>query len=475
MSCCNVNPEKQYDLIIVGGGSAAFAAAIKADNQEIKTLVVNGGLPIGGTCVNVGCIPSKILIRAGESIHKASASPFRGVKPNKPNINFGEIIRQKAELVTDMQQRKYMDILKGLSCVKLIEGYATFIGDRTIEVEGEQYEGLKIIIATGATTYIPKIEGLDTVPYLTNETLFDLEEQPESLIILGAGYIALEIAQAYARMGTKVTIVQRSESILSKEAKDLTDELRKYMEADGIEFLTNSTTNKIWKDGNKIKVEFKNPSNTAIIDSSHLLVATGTKPNTDKLALDKIGVKVNEKGHVLVDSYLQTSNPDVFAVGDVTNLPAFVYTAAYEGGLALQNAFYNPKQEVNFKGLSWVVFTDPQVAGIGMDEKQAEEKGIPFHVTVLPLTEVPRSIAALDTRGFIKLIRNPETDFLLGARILAPEGSELSMEISLAIKYNIPVHELIATFHPYLTLSEGIKLAAMSFTMDVKKMSCCAA
>lgn len=474
MGCCNVNPDNQYGLIIVGGGSAAFAAAIKANEQEVKTLMVNGGLPLGGTCVNVGCVPSKFLIRAAESLHRATHSSFNGITLNKPTIDFKQVIQQKRNLVAAMQQRKYVDLLEGLPYVKVIDGFAKFIGDRTIEVEGEQYEGLKIIIATGAATFIPPIEGLDTVPYLTNITLFELEKLPQSLVILGAGYIALEIAQAYNRFGTKVTILQRSSTILSKQSKDVSDEIKKHLTDDGITILTDTSINKVWKDGDAIKVNYNHNGSNDTVSASHILVATGIKANTASLDLDKTGVTTDEKGYVAVDNYLRTSHPDVFAVGDVTNLPAYVYTAAYEGAIALQNAFYNPKQKVDFTTLPWVVFTDPQVAGVGMDEQEAEEKGIPYQSTILPLTEVPRSIAAMDTRGFIKLIRNTETDLLIGARIVAPEGSELAMEISLAIKYKIPVHELVSMFHPYLTLSEGIKLAALSFTMDVKKMSCCA-
>lgn len=475
MGCCNVNPENQYDVIIVGGGSAAFAAAIKANDQEIKTLMVNAGLSLGGTCVNVGCVPSKFLIRAAESVHRASHSSFRGITTAKPQIDFQQVIQQKRELVADMQQRKYVDLLQGLPYVKVVDGFAKFVGDRTIEVDGEQYEGLKVIIATGASTFIPPIEGLDAVPYLTNISLFELEELPRCLVILGAGYIALEIGQAYNRFGTKVTILQRSATVLSKQAKDVSDEISKHLTDEGITILAETTINKVWKDGESIKVNFNHNGTNNTVTASHLLIATGIKANTEGLDLEKVGVKTDAKGHVIVNEFLTTTNPDIYAVGDVTNLPAYVYTAAYEGGLALQNAFYHPKQKVDFTALPWIVFTDPQVAGVGMDEKEAEEKGIPYQATTLPLSEVPRSIAALDTRGFIKLIRNTETDLLIGARIVAPEGSELAMEISLAIKFKIPVRELVSMFHPYLTLSEGIKLAALSFTMDVHKMSCCAA
>lgn len=474
MGCCNVNPDNQFELIIVGGGSAAFAAAIKANDQQIRTLMVNGDLPLGGTCVNVGCVPSKFLIRAAESIHKATYSSFNGITLKKPTIDFKQIIKQKKELVANMQQRKYVDLLEGLPNVKLIEGHAKFIGDRIIDVEGEQYEGLKLIIATGASTLVPSIEGLDTIPYLTHITLFELDELPQSLVILGAGYIALEIAQAYNRFGTKVTILQRSSTILSNQSKDVSDEIKKHLGDDGITILTETSINKVWNEGDLIKVAYNQNGFNNTITASHLLVATGTKANTASLDLDKIGVKTNEKSHVIVDKYLRTNHPDVFAIGDVTNFPAYVYTAAFEGGIAVNNAFNSKKQNVDFSVLPWVVFTDPQVAGVGIDEKEAEENGIPYQATTLQLSEVPRNIAALDTRGFIKLIKNSETDLLIGARIVATEGSELAMEISLAIKYKIPVHELVAMFHPYLTLSEGIKLAALSFTMDVKKMSCCA-
>lgn len=475
MSCCSVDKEKKFDLIIIGGGSAAFAAAIHADSMKVSTLMINGGLPFGGTCVNVGCVPSKFLIRAAESIHHASSSNFNGVTAFKPSVNFAEIIQQKTALVADMQQHKYLDLLPGLPHLKVIEGKAKFAEKNFIEVNGELYEGYKIIIATGASTLVPEINGINDVPFLTNTTLFELAQQPQSLIILGAGYIALEIAQAYQRMGTKVTILQRSESILSKEAKDVTDELEKHLTAEGITIITGSTVNKVWKEGNNIKLYYTNAQKeTDTLEASHIVVATGTKGNTAELGLEKLGIETTERGLIKVDDLLQTSAEDVFAIGDVTTNPPFVYTAAYEGGKAVVNAFKPHHKQADFSVLPWVVFTDPQVAGVGIDEREAEQKGIPHQVTTFYLKDIPRSIVALDTRGFIKLIRNPENDLLLGARIVAPEGGELLMQLSLMIKYRIPLKEIVGMFHPYLTLSEGVKLAAMSFTTDVKKMSCCA-
>ncbi|WP_121354326.1 mercury(II) reductase [Flavisolibacter nicotianae] len=475
MDCCNVDTKNKFDLIIIGGGSAAFAAAIHADSMKLSTLIINDGLPLGGTCVNVGCVPSKFLIRAAESIHRAAALNFDGVTTAKPTINFAKIIKQKEDLVKDLQQHKYIDLLPGLQYVKVIEGRAKFEEKNKVEVNGEVYEGAKIIIATGATTHIPDIDGIYDVPYLTSKTLFELEQQPQSLIILGAGYIALEIAQAYQRMGTKVTIIQRSQSVLSKETKDITNELEKLLTAEGITIHTGSTVNKVWKERNKIKVFYTNAQKeTDILEATHIVVATGTKGNTADLDLGKIGIEITEKGLIKVDDLLKTSAEDVFAIGDVTTNPPFVYTAAYEGGKAVVNAFKLHQKQTDFSVLPWVVFTDPQIAGVGIDEREAEEKGIPHQVTTFYLKDIPRSIVALDTRGFIKLIRNPENDLLLGARIVAPEGGELLMQLSLMIKYKIPLKEIVGMFHPYLTLSEGVKLAVMSFTTDVKNMSCCA-
>jgi mercuric reductase len=475
MDCCSVDKKRKFDLIIIGGGSAAFAAAIHADSMKVSALMINSGLPFGGTCVNVGCVPSKFLIRAAESIHHASASNFNGVTAGKPAISFAEIIKQKTALVNDMQQRKYMDLLPGLTHLKVIEGRAKFIEKNIVDVNGELYEGYKIIIATGATTLIPEINGINDIPYLTSKTLFELEQQPQAIIILGAGYIALEIAQAYQRMGTKVTIIQRSESILSKEAKDVTDELEKHLTDEGITIHTATKVNKVWQEGDNIKVSYTTSANeTEAIEGSHIVVATGTKGNTEELGLEKTGIETTERGLIKVDELLRTSAKDIFAIGDVTTNPPFVYTAAYEGGKAVTNAFKAQHKQADFSVLPWVVFTDPQVAGVGIDEREAEEEGIPHQVTVFHLKDIPRSIVALDTRGFIKLIRNPENDLLLGARIVAPEGGELLMQLSLMIKYKIPLKEIIGMFHPYLTLSEGVKLAAMSFTTDVKKMSCCA-
>ena len=467
----------KYDLIIVGGGSAAFSAAIKAEGLGLTTLMVNGGLDFGGTCVNVGCVPSKNLIRAAETVYHATHSNFKGVKPKGADIDFKQVIKDKKELVSELQQQKYMDVVSDYKKLTMLKGWAKFVDTNTILVDGkDKYSATNIIIATGATTNIPNIEGLNEVGYLTNVSLFDLEEKPESLTIMGAGYIGLEIAMAYNRLGVKVRIIEFTDRPLRTQTKDITDVLEVQMKSEGIEFLPNFRAFKFEKEGDNTIIHCKCPDGTTtqLIEKGKILVATGTKPNTSKLGLENIDLKRTERGHIVVNEKMETNIPNIYAVGDVANTPAFVYTAATEGNTAVNNAFSLSKSSVDYSSLPWVVFTDPQIAGAGMDEIEAEAKGIPFEVSKLDLIHVPRALAAQDTRGFIKLIRNTETDKLIGGRVIAPEGGELIQQLSMAIKFGITVKDLAESFYPYLTLSEGIKLAAITFGKDVSKLSCCA-
>ena len=471
------NIPKQYDLIIIGGGSAAFSAAIKAESLGLSTLMVNGGLDLGGTCVNVGCVPSKNLIRAAETAHHAQHSNFSGIKPKGVDINFKQIIQDKKQLVATLQQKKYLDVVSDFENLTIIKGWAEFVDNKTILVDGkDRYKALKFLIATGSSTNIPNIEGLDGTPYLTNISLFDLEEMPESLTIMGAGYIGLEIAMAYNRLGAKVRIIEFTDRVLRSQTPDISEELEKNMRNEGIEILPNFRAVKFEKQGNDTIIHCKCPdgSTTQIIEKGKIVVATGTIANTAQLGLNNIGLQLDKNGRIEVNEKMETNISNIYAAGDVTNTPSFVYTAANEGNLAVVNAFSGENKKVDYSALPWVVFTDPQIAGAGLDEVQAEAQNIPFEISKLELKDVPRAIAANDTRGFIKLIRNPETDKLIGARVIAPEGGELIQQLSMAIKYGITVKELAENLYPYLTLGEGIKLAAITFGRDVATLSCCA-
>lgn len=471
------NPESNYDLIIIGGGSAAFSAAIRSESLGLSTLIVNSGLGFGGTCVNVGCVPSKNLIRAAETAYNSKHSNFGGIKPKGVEIDFAQVINDKNKLVASLQQKKYIDVVSDFQHLKMITGWAEFMDENTILVDGkEKYKALKFIIATGASTNIPKIDGLNDIDYLTNATLFNLEEKPESMTIMGAGYIGLEIAMAYNRLGVKVRIIEFTDRVLRTQTPDISEALEKQMRYEGIEIHPNFRAVKFEQKGNETIIHCKCPdgSLTQIVENGKIVIATGIKANVDRLGLNNIALELTKNMQVEVNEKMETNIPNIYAAGDVTNTPAYVYTAAYEGKIAVENAFTEADSKADYSSLPWVVFTDPQVAGTGLDEAQAADQNIPYEVTKLELKDVPRAMVANDTRGFIKLIRHTNSDKLIGARVIAPEGGEIIQQLSMAIKYGITIKELSENFYPYLTLSEGIKLAAITFGKDISKLSCCA-
>lgn len=475
--CCAIeksSTQGPLHLAILGGGSAAFAAALRASELGAHATMINDGLPIGGTCVNVGCVPSKTLIRAAEAHHRALHHHFSGIESQSRVADFQAVVSQKRQLVEELRQHKYINLIPDIPNLRLVKGQGHLVAPNTVEANGERITADRILIATGATPSVPQVPGLSETGYLTSETAFELEELPESLIVLGGRYIALECGQMFARLGSKVTILQRSSRILPTESPDLTDMLTKYLGQEGIEVVTGVATREVCREGSRVIVEVTANGIPKTFRAAHILVATGRKPNTQGLGLEQLGIEVDSRGFLRVAETLETNVSGTYGAGDVIGEPMFVYTAAYEGALAAENALAGSSRLRDYSALPWVIFTDPQVAGVGLDQGQAKERGIDADVAILPLTQVPRSLVARDTRGFIKLIRDRQTDKLIGARILAPEGSELLMEIAFAIKFGIPAHKIASSFHPYLTLSEGIKLAAISFEKDVSKLSCCA-
>lgn len=475
-SCCATSSDdvRKYDLIIIGGGSAGFAAAIQAHELGKTVLMVNAGT-IGGTCVNVGCVPSKTLIRAAGALHRGRHHSFAGIDGKAALVDFASVIRQKDELVSQLRQAKYVDVLKAYDRVELIEARAQMESPRSLRVGGHVYEGGSILVVTGSRPLLPDIPGLAESAPLDSTSAFELTRLPESLIVLGGRYIALEIAQMFSRLGSRVTILQRSERILPTEDADLTDALTGYLRNEGLHIETSVRIAGVKREDSRVVVHARVGDEDREFTAEHILCATGRRANTENLGLEEVGVRLSEKGEILVDEYLQTSQPGIFAAGDVIGEPAFVYTAAYEGRLAAANALGPERQKRDYRALPWVIFSDPQVAGVGLNELEAARAGIEVDVAKLDLKNVPRALAARDTRGFIKLLRRRGTDELIGARILAPEGGEQIMEAALAIRHGIGVSELASAFHPYLTQAEGIKLCAQTFGKDVARLSCCSA
>ena len=462
-----------FDLVVIGSGGAAFAAAIKASDLGATIAVLERGT-VGGTCINVGCVPSKALIRAAESLHCAQQTPFAGIAVRGELTDFSKLVAQKDKLVEEMRQTKYIDNLRGLPNVTLFKGQAAFTGKDTLRVADKTIRAGRFVIATGANPTIPNIRGLADSGFLTSTTVMELTEVPAELLVLGGRYIALELAQMFSRLGSRVTIIQRSAHILPTEDDDLTDELAIYLREEGLTIVTNAQTESVRRNGRGYLLEVNVGGEQHTFEGTHLLAATGRRPNTEDLELERIGASVVPDDTLVVDDYLETTVPGVYGAGDVIGNPAFVYTAAYEGALAAENALTGARRKRDYKALPWVVFTDPQVAAVGLNERRAAEAGIAVDVAKLPRSYLSRALTAQDTRGFIKLIKERGSDRLLGASILAPEAGDIIVEPALAIRHGIGMSELVAAFHPYLTQAEGIRLAAQTFEKDVSKLSCCA-
>ena len=462
-----------FDLAILGGGSAAFAAARRAADLGARVLMVNDG-PIGGTCVNVGCVPSKTLIRAAENHHAHGTSRFRGLKAEPGCADFGELIREKAELVTALRQAKYVDVLAELSNVELVRGRARVAGRHEVAVGESVFRADKILVATGARPARPPIPGLAGAGVWDSTSAMEATELPRRLVVLGGRYVALELGQMFARLGSRVTLVQRSAHILPEEDADLASALTGYLSEEGIEVLTARQVVGVAREGAGYRVELQRDGVAEELRADAVLSALGRAPNTDGLGLEAMGVALDSSGAIAVRDDLETSVPGIYAAGDVIGEQLYVYAAAYEGALAAENALTGAATPRDYTGIPWVIFTDPQVAGVGLNEREAAAAGVAVDVSLLPLSQVPRALAARDTRGFVKLLRARGEDRLVGARILAPEGGEQIIAASLMIKFGLPVSRVARHFHPYLTQGEAVKIAALGFERDVAKLSCCA-
>ena len=470
--CCAPRDKASYDLIVIGAGSAGFSAAITAAEQGVRVALIGYGT-IGGTCVNVGCVPSKTMIRAAGALHGArAASRFQGITGEAHISDWRALIADKDELVTTLRNKKYIDLLSAYETIDYIEGaariteYGVIVGDRSIYAE-------KTIIATGSSVSVPQIPGIEETLYLTSTTALELEQLPKSLMVAGGGYIGCELAQMFARAGTKVSIVTRSRLIPEVEP-EISEALTEYFEAEGIVVRRGLKYVRTEKSVEGVSLTISVDGQEQTLNAEHLLLTTGRNANTGSLGLEEAGIETLPNGGIVVDDRMRTSKPGVYAAGDVTGRDQFVYMTAYGAKLAAKNALNCNSHVYKNAAMPWVVFTDPQVAGAGLSERQAKEAGFNVKTSIAPLDQVPRALAARDTRGLIKLVADADTDRLLGAQILAPEGADSIQTIVMALKYKMTATELGETIFPYLTTVEGLKLAAQGFGKDVTKLSCCA-
>ncbi len=513
MSECCSNPEADgtsaatgdgaaYDLIVIGAGSAGFSAAITAAEAGARVLLIGHGT-IGGTCVNIGCVPSKTMIRAAEALHRShTAGRFAGVSADARLANWSALQAQKQALVDELRQAKYIDILPSYPNVSYREGRAALISGGVV-VAGERLLADKIIIAVGSSPSRPAIPGLESLPYLTSQSALELTDCPRSLIVIGGGVIGCELGQMFARFGARVTIMCRSR-LLPDAEPEVSAALEQAFRSEGIDVVCGvHYTRAAWQgagggDGagdddartavllsaspseQGIRLAYNHDGEGKEIAAQHLLLAAGRRPNSAGLGLDDLGIATAKDGGIEVDDFMQTTRAGIYAVGDVTGRDMFVYMAAYGARIAAEHAFEigmekgGAARRYDSSAMPEVVFTDPQVASVGLSEAQAKAAGLEVRTSLLPLEHVPRALAARDTRGVIKLVADAQTKRLLGAHIIAPEGADAIQSAAIAIKAGFTVDELGAMIFPYLTTVEGLKLATQTFDKDVSKLSCCA-
>lgn len=469
--CCA--PKDDFDLAVIGAGSAGFSAAITAAEGGKRVALIGYGT-IGGTCVNVGCVPSKTMIRAAEALHGARAvHRFQGLRGDAHVADWTALVSAKDDLVATLRKKKYADLLPGYEGVTYIDEGPARLVEGGVVVGGRRITAPRVIVATGGRPAIPAIPGLAEAPTLTSTSLLALERVPDSLIFLGGGYIGVELAQMMARMGARVTIVCRSR-LLPRAEPEVSEALTQSLRAEGLTILEGVRYEAARAADNGAVLSVTANGGARELAAERLVLTTGRAPNTEGLGLAEIGVATDARGAIKVGDDMQTTRPGIYAAGDVTDRDQFVYMAAYGAKLAARNAVLNGAERFDNAAMPSVVFTDPQIAGVGLTETQARAAGYEVKTSVLALDNVPRALAARDTRGLIKLVANAGTDRLLGGVIMAPEGADSVQTLAMALKAEMTTKALGETIFPYLTTVEGLKLAAQTFDKDVAKLSCCA-
>ena len=457
-----------YDLAIVGSGGGAFAAAIAARRMGLRVAMIERGT-VSGTCVNIGCIPSKVLLASAEAHHRAGLRRFPGITTEAGPVDFPALIAGKREIVETMRREKYIDLAVEYG-FELLLGNATFVDGPALDVDGRRVEAAHYLVATGAEPRTPHIPGLTRNGYLTSTTAMELDHLPESMLVIGGGYVAIEQAQLFAHLGIRVTMLVRSQ-LARREEPEIAAGIREAFETDGISVVEHTVPTEVRRDGDEIVVlaggrEFR---------AEQLLVATGRRPRTDGLGLETVGVALGPDAEVVVDDDMSTSHPRIWAAGDVTGHPQYVYVAAKQGSIAVTNAFEHADRRIDYLAMPRITFTSPTIASAGMTEADARERGLDCDCRVLDLDNVPRAIVSRNTHGLVKVVAERDSGRVLGLHLLAEGAGDAILAGVYAIEAERTIDELADSWNPYLTVGEAIHLAALSFTRDPSMLSCCAA
>jgi pyruvate/2-oxoglutarate dehydrogenase complex dihydrolipoamide dehydrogenase (E3) component len=449
------------DICVIGAGSGGLSVAAAAAAFGVSVVLVEKG-KMGGECLNTGCVPSKSLIAAAKRARAVAEARAFGVSAQPPEVDFAKVHRHVHDVIAAIAPNDSNERFNGLG-VRVIEGAARFKDVDTVVVsDGTEIAARRFVIATGSSPALPPIAGLDRVPYLTNETVFDLTTRPEHLIVIGAGAIGLELAQAFRRLGSAVTVLEAAEP-LAREDKECAAIVLDALGREGVDVRSNAAVARVEGIGSKVKVVVGGDSGEAI-EGSHLLIATGRRANTDGLALEQAGIASDRNG-IMVDTGLKTANRRVYAIGDVAGRGQFTHLANYQAGLVIRNALFRLPVKVNADLVPRVTFTDPELAHVGLTEAEAKARGIAIRVLRWPYHENDRAQTERETVGHIKVVTDGRGK-ILGATIVGAAAGELITTWTLAISRSLHIKALAGIIVPYPTLAEIGKRAAITYFLS---------
>jgi pyruvate/2-oxoglutarate dehydrogenase complex dihydrolipoamide dehydrogenase (E3) component len=452
----------KYNAIVIGSGQAGNPLAHRLADLGWSVAIIEKK-DLGGTCINVGCTPTKVMVHRAQVAHYARNAARWGVNASNVSADLPKIVAQKDEVVLSFRsgQQKQVDKRPTL---RLYRGQARFVAPHQLRVGDDLLESEKIFINTGGRPSIPTIPGIENVPYLTNESVMQLTTVPDHLLILGGGYIGLEFGQMFRRFGSRVTILHTGKQIVAREDPEIVAELQKALEAEGIQFLRDTRTTRIESKNSGITLSVESLAGTSNVVGSHLLVATGRAPNTDDLGLDRAGIETDKSGYIQVNGRLETNVPGVWALGDCKGGPAFTHLSYNDFQVVFGNLVEGKNLSIENRLVPYCVFTDPQLGGVGMTEKEARAKGFKLKIGKCPMAHVARAIERGETAGLMKLVVDASNDRILGASILASEGGELVQILGTLMLANQPYTLLKGAVYIHPTLAEGF----FALMQDVK-------
>ncbi|UTW13031.1 mercury(II) reductase [Marinobacterium rhizophilum] len=470
---------KPLRIAIIGTGAAAMAAALKAVERGARVTLIERA-QVGGTCVNTGCVPSKIMIRAAHIARLRRESPFDGcIEPASPAVSKARLLHKQQARVAALQQAKYADILQSTDGITLLRAEARFdsASGLRLQVHGGEERLLafdRCLVATGSRPAVPAIAGLEDTPYWTSTEALASDTLPARLAVIGSSAVAVELAQAFARLGSEVTLLARS-TLFSREDPAIGQAITSALRDEGIRVLEHTQARRIaHRDGEfSLQLQQADAPGACTLAADRLLVATGRTPNTAALTPECAGIPLTPEGAIAVDRQMRTGIAGIYAAGDCTDQPEYVYVAAAAGTRAAIN-MTGGEASLDLTCVPAVVFTDPQIATVGYSEALARLAGIDTDSRTLTLDNLPRALVNFDTRGFIKLVTDARHGRLIGVQAVAPEAGELIQSAALAIQGRMTVQALAGQLFPYLTAVEGLRLAAQTFSSDVTRLSCCA-